>query len=106
VSAEPARESEFEALRARVDQLERELAERTARANAAVAAAQDRSYWIDRFRLDLDAIMRRRWARALWTATRLAAALAAHVRGGPASLRKLPERARTILAEERESARR
>jgi hypothetical protein len=106
VSAEAATEGELTALRARVDQLERELAERTARANAAVAAAQDRSYWIDRFRLDLDAIMRKRWARGVWTATRLAAAFAAHVRGGPESLQKLPARARMILAEERESTRR
>jgi cell division septum initiation protein DivIVA len=39
---------QVERLRARVDQLERELAERTARAEAAVAAAQDRSYRVDR----------------------------------------------------------
>ena len=37
--------TELEELRARVDQLERELAERTAKAEAAVAAAQERSYW-------------------------------------------------------------
>ena len=39
---------QVERLRARVEQLERELAERTARAEAAVAAAQDRSYRVDR----------------------------------------------------------
>ena len=39
---------EVERLRARIDELERELAERTARAEAAVAAAQDRAYWVDR----------------------------------------------------------
>ena len=31
-------------------------------ANAAVAAAQDRSYWLDRWRIDLNALMRRRGA--------------------------------------------
>jgi cell division septum initiation protein DivIVA len=56
--------AEVERLRARVDQLERELAERTAKAEAAVAAAQDRSYWLDRMRIDLNAVMRHRAARA------------------------------------------
>jgi cell division septum initiation protein DivIVA len=54
---------EVERLRARVDELERELAERTAKAEAAVAAAQDRSYWLDRTRIDLNAVMRHRAAR-------------------------------------------
>ena len=47
--------TELEQLRARVDQLERELAERTAKAEAAVAAAQERSYWADRLPFDLNA---------------------------------------------------
>jgi hypothetical protein len=55
--------AEVERLRARVDELERELAERTAKAEAAVAAAQDRSYWLDRARIDLNAVMRHRPAR-------------------------------------------
>jgi hypothetical protein len=55
--------AEVERLRARVDQLERELAERTAKAEAAVAAAQDRSYWLDRTRIDLNVVMRHRAAR-------------------------------------------
>jgi hypothetical protein len=97
---------ELEALRARVAELEDELHERTARANAAVAAAQERSYWLDRFRVDLNALMRRRVARADWLAVRLATALAAHLSGGPASLRRLPARAREIVAEERDAARR
>jgi uncharacterized protein (DUF3084 family) len=57
-------ERELERLRARVQELERELAERTAKAEAAVAAAQDRSYWLDRLRIDLNAVMRRPVARA------------------------------------------
>jgi hypothetical protein len=62
MAAEPStgqeERAELERLRARVDQLERELAERTAKAEAAVAAAQDRSYWLDRTRIDLNAVMR------------------------------------------------
>jgi hypothetical protein len=60
--------AELERLRARVDQLERELAERTAKAEAAVAAAQDRSYWLDRTRIDLNAVMRHRSARLVFEA--------------------------------------
>lgn len=60
--------TEVARLRARIDELERELAERTARAEAAVAAAQDRSYWQERLRIDLDAVMRRPVARALFQA--------------------------------------
>jgi cell division septum initiation protein DivIVA len=56
------REQEIEALRARVAELERQLAEQAARANAAVAAAEDRAYWLDRWHLDLNALMRRRGA--------------------------------------------
>ena len=67
MAAEPSagqdERAEVERLRARVDQLERELAERTAKAEAAVAAAQDRSYWLDRTQIDLNAVMRHRPAR-------------------------------------------
>jgi hypothetical protein len=58
----PSRDDELEALRRRVADLDRELAERTARANAAIAAAEDRSYWLDRWQIDLNALMRRRGA--------------------------------------------
>ena len=60
--------AEVEWLRARVEQLERELAERTAKAEAAVAAAQERSYWLDRTRIDLNAVMRHRAARVAFEA--------------------------------------
>jgi SAM-dependent methyltransferase len=53
------RDSEVEALRARLEALERELAERTAKSNAALAAAQDRSYWLERWGIDLNALMRK-----------------------------------------------
>ncbi len=52
-------QAEIQALRARVERLEAENAELAARANAAVAAAQDRAYWLDRWHLDLNALMRR-----------------------------------------------
>jgi hypothetical protein len=55
-------QAELEALRRRVDELERENAEQAARANAAIARAQDRVYWLDRWGLDLNALMRRRGA--------------------------------------------
>jgi hypothetical protein len=53
------------ALRERIAALERELTEQAARTNAAVARAQDRSYWLDRWHLDLNQLMRRPWAGRL-----------------------------------------
>jgi hypothetical protein len=47
------------ALRARVEQLERERFELARRANEAIADAQDRAYWLERWQLDLNALMRR-----------------------------------------------
>jgi ABC-type transporter Mla subunit MlaD len=66
-------EQELAELRARVASLELELFEVQQRANAVVAAAQDRAYWLDRWHLDLNALMRRRGAaefRALLRAVR------------------------------------
>jgi hypothetical protein len=57
-----SRQDEVEALRARVEELERERLELARRANAAIAAAQERSYWLDRWQVDLNALMRRRGA--------------------------------------------
>jgi hypothetical protein len=77
-------QSEVEELRARVAQLERELANRTERANAAVAAAEHRLYWVDRWRVDLDELMQHRaarWAFRLTEHTRRARRVAAKVRG-------------------------
>jgi hypothetical protein len=59
--------AELEGLRTRVAQLENQVAA----ANAAVAAAQDRVYWLDRWHLDLNALMRRRGAAELREAIRL-----------------------------------
>ncbi len=55
--------SEVEDLRRQVGELEHQLAEQAAKANAAVAAAQDRSYWLDRYHVDLNAIMAHRSAQ-------------------------------------------
>jgi SAM-dependent methyltransferase len=63
MAVEPTSESaELSALRERLEALERESAERAERANNALAAAQDRSYWLDRWQVDLNAVMRRRGA--------------------------------------------
>jgi hypothetical protein len=51
--------AELEALRVRVQQLERERDEQIAASNAALAAAQERLYWLDRWHLDLNALMER-----------------------------------------------
>jgi hypothetical protein len=64
---------ELERLRARVAALENELVEVQARANAAVAAAQERAYWLERWHIDLNALMRKPGAaqfRALLRAVR------------------------------------
>jgi cell division septum initiation protein DivIVA len=46
-------------LRERVAELERELAEQAGRTNAIVARTQERVYWLDRWHLDLNALMAR-----------------------------------------------
>ena len=51
---------ELERLRARVAELERELVEQAERTGRIVAAAQERAYWLERWHLDLDRLMRRR----------------------------------------------
>jgi hypothetical protein len=71
MATEPS--AEVDRLRWRVAELERELAEQSARANAAIAAAEDRSYWLDRMRVDLNAVMRTPAGRALFSVARFAA---------------------------------
>jgi hypothetical protein len=61
-NGEAAEESELDALRARVAALEAELVEVQSRANASVGEWQERAYWLDRWHLDLNALMRRRGA--------------------------------------------
>jgi hypothetical protein len=64
---------EVAALRARVAELETQLLELEAWANRTVAEAQQRVYWLDRWGLDLNALMQRPGAsqfRALVRAVR------------------------------------
>ena len=50
-------------LRARVAALEAQLAEQTRATTAIVAEAQEKLYWLERWHVDLDAVMRTRGAR-------------------------------------------
>ncbi|MGO9489092.1 MAG: hypothetical protein ACLQBB_08725 [Solirubrobacteraceae bacterium] len=52
-------EAENARLRDRIVALEAELVEVQARANAAVAEWQERAYWLDRWHVDLNALMRK-----------------------------------------------
>lgn len=52
-------QQETERLRARVAQLEQELVEQAARSNRIVADAQERTYWLDRWHLDLNELMKK-----------------------------------------------
>ena len=71
---------DIQALRARLAALERERVEQAASANAAVAAAQDRVYWLDRWHLDLNAVMNRRGARRALACGRFALRVARRLR--------------------------
>lgn len=71
-----SQQAEIERLRARVAALETELVEQAARTERIVAAAQERTYWLDRWHLDLNALMRKPGAaeaRALFRAFRVVA---------------------------------
>ena len=59
ISAEQQLQAENELLRARVAELENELLELQARTNAVVAHWQERAYWLDRWHVDLNALMRK-----------------------------------------------
>jgi hypothetical protein len=56
---------EVERLRSLVASLESELIEVQTRADAAVGKWQERAYWLDRWHLDLNAVMRRPGASEL-----------------------------------------
>jgi hypothetical protein len=55
----PAEQTEAEALRARIAELEAENAEIAARTAATIAAAQERTYWLQRWQVNLDAVLAR-----------------------------------------------
>ena len=54
-----AADAEIEQLRGQVAALEAELVEVSARANEQVARWQERAYWLDRWHLDLNGLMRK-----------------------------------------------
>ncbi len=78
VSTEPgsadtdALRAENRCLRARVDQLESQLLAVESWANRAVIEAQATTYWLDRWGVDLNAIMRRRSADRIRASARAA----------------------------------
>lgn len=79
-------QQETERLRARVAQLEQELVEQAARSNRIVADAQERTYWLDRWHLDLNELMKKPGAAEFrW----LVRALRAVVRKAKTAKRKL-----------------
>ena len=80
-------EQEIERLRGQVAELERQLGEQSARANAAIAAAQERAYWLDRWHLDLNALM----------ATRRGAQFRALMRAARAPIRRVRIAKRRLL---------
>lgn len=61
---------EVDFLRSRVAALETELVEVQARANEQVATWQERAYWLDRWHVDLNALMRKRGASEFRAALR------------------------------------
>lgn len=57
-------ERELHALRERLAMLEAEHADEIARLQAALARAQERAYWLDRWHVDLNSAMTTRWGRS------------------------------------------
>jgi hypothetical protein len=53
----PATDNEVLALRARVAELEAELADQARATNELVARSQEKLYWLERWNVDLDAVM-------------------------------------------------
>jgi hypothetical protein len=80
-------QAEVERLRTRVNSLEAELVETQARTNAIVVRTQERVYWLDRWHLDLNALMRRPGAAELRGALRGARAVTRALRRAKRRLR-------------------
>jgi hypothetical protein len=75
-----AERQELEYLRGRVVTLEAERIEELRRAHAAVAAYQERVYWLDRWHLDLNALMARPGASEFRAGLRAVRAVVRQVR--------------------------
>jgi hypothetical protein len=86
-SSENQLQTENEHLQARVAALEAELVETQARTNAIVAQTQERVYWLDRWHLDLNALMRRPGAAELRGALRGMRAVSRAIRRAKRRLR-------------------
>jgi len=67
-------------LRARIADLEAERAELLRRTNEAIAAAEEKTYWLDRWNLDLNALMRKPGAAAFRGAIRASRRASARLR--------------------------
>ena len=72
--------AELQALRARVLTLEAERSELVTQTNAMLAAAQEKTYWLDRWHLDLNALMARPGAAEFRAGIRLARGAVRQVR--------------------------
>lgn len=71
---------EIAQLRARVAQLERELVDQRERYQRIVAESQERLYWLDRWHVDLNALMRKPGADEFRAAVRAARAVVRRLR--------------------------
>ena len=80
--------SENERLRAQVDALEAELVDVQASANAAVARWQERAYWLDRWHVDLNELMRKPGASEFRGAVRGARTVVRGLRQARRSLKR------------------
>jgi hypothetical protein len=74
-------EAEIDRLRARVAMLEAQIVDVEAWASRAVAEAQAKTYWLDRWHVDLSVIMRRRSADRARAAARGVRSLSRSLRG-------------------------
>ncbi len=80
---------ELARLRARVAELELELGEQAARANRTIAFLEDRLYWLDRWHLDLNALMEKPGASELRAGLRAVRAVVRVVRRTIRAARRL-----------------
>ena len=72
--------AEVAALRTRVAELEQQLVELEAWSNRTLGEAQERLYWLDRWHIDLNALMERPGAAELRAAVRVLRAVSRFVR--------------------------
>ncbi|MCW3039771.1 MAG: hypothetical protein JWM31_1676 [Solirubrobacterales bacterium] len=77
--------AEIAALRARVAELEAQLAEQSRATNALVARSQEKLYWLERWHVDLDALMAKPGAEQ-------ALELVKRLRGGVRAVRRTKRR--------------